>query len=119
ITHIEYSGKDSDKKEKLFELLKSIPEQTIVYVRSPKRAEELSLEYITRITKTGMELPIIQWIDENISEEWNLKTILNHGIGMHNGQFPRHIVNSQLDYFNQGKLNVIFATTSLIEGVNT
>lgn len=119
ITHIEYSGKDSDKKEKLFELLKSIPEQTIVYVRSPKRAEELSLEYITRITKTGMELPIIQWIDENISEEWNLKTILNYGIGMHNGQFPRHIVNSQLDYFNQGKLNVIFATTSLIEGVNT
>lgn len=119
ITHIEYSGKDSDKKEKLFELLKSIPDQTIVYVRSPKRAEELSLEYITRITKIGVELPIIQWIDENISEEWNLKTILNHGIGMHNGQFPRHIVNSQLDYFNQGKLNVIFATTSLIEGVNT
>ena len=119
ITHIEYSGKDSDKKEKLFELLKLIPEQTIVYVRSPKRAEELALEYITRIAKTEVELPIIQWIDENISREWNLKTILNHGIGIHNGQFPRHIVNSQLDYFNQGKLNVIFATTSLIEGVNT
>ena len=119
ITHIEYSGKDSDKKEKLFELLKLIPEQTIIYVRSPKRAEELALEYITRIAKTEVELPIIQWIDENISKEWNLKTILNHGIGIHNGQFPRHIVNSQLDYFNQGKLNVIFATTSLIEGVNT
>lgn len=119
ITHIEYSGEDSDKKEKLFELLKSTPEQTIVYVRSPKRAEELALEYISHTTKTEVELPIIQWIDDNVSKEWNLKIILNHGIGIHNGQFPRHIVNSQLDYFNQGKLNVIFATTSLIEGVNT
>lgn len=45
--------------------------------------------------------------------------MLNHGVGIHNGQFPRPIVNSQLDYFNQGKLNVIFATTSLIERINT
>ena len=28
-------------------------------------------------------------------------------------------MNSQLEYFNNGNLNVIFATTSLIEGVNT
>lgn len=119
ITHIEYSGDDSDKKDRLFDLLRTISEQTIVYVRSPKRAEELALEYISNIAKTDDRLPIIRWIDENVSKEWNLKAILNHGVGIHNGQFPRHIVNSQLDYFNQGKLNIIFATTSLIEGINT
>lgn len=119
ITHIEYSGDDSNKKDRLFDLLKTISEQTIVYVRSPKRAEELALEYISNTAKTEDRLPIIRWIDENVSKEWNLKAILNHGVGIHNGQFPRHIVNSQLDYFNQGKLNVIFSTTSLIEGVNT
>lgn len=119
ITHIEYSGDDSDKKDRLFDLLRTISEQTIVYVRSPKRAEELALEYISNTAKTDDRLPIIRWIDENVSKEWNLKAMLNHGVGIHNGQFPRHIVNSQLDYFNQGKLNVIFATTSLIEGINT
>ena len=121
ITHIEYSGDDSDKKDRLFDLLRTISEQTIVYVRFPKRVEELALEYIyiSNTAKTDDRLPIIRWIDENVSKEWNLKAILNHGVGIHNGQFPRHIVNSQLDYFNQGKLNVIFATTSLIEGINT
>lgn len=119
ITHIEYSGDDSDKKDRLFDLLRTISEQTIVYVRSPKRAEELALEYISNTAKTDDRLPIIRWIDENVSKEWNLKAMLNHGVGIHNGQFPRHIVNSQLDYFNQGKLNVIFATTFLIEGINT
>ena len=99
--------------------MRTISEQTIVYVRSPKRAEELALEYISNTAKTDDRLPIIRWIDENVSKEWNLKAMLNHGVGIHNGQFPRHIVNSQLDYFNQGKLNVIFATTSLIERINT
>lgn len=46
ITHIEYSGDDSDKKDRLFDLLRTISEQTIVYVRFPKRVEELALEYI-------------------------------------------------------------------------
>lgn len=111
---------EKDKKKKFFNLLRNIEEQTIVYVKSPKQAEVLASEYIeyTKLT-SDMELPIFEWIDEHISREWSLKKFLKSRLGIHNGQYPRHIVNSQLDYFNKGDLKVIFATTSLIEGVNT
>ncbi|MGZ7228794.1 DEAD/DEAH box helicase, partial [Streptococcus pyogenes] len=42
-----------------------------------------------------------------------------NGIGAHNGALPRHIVTSEIDLFNEGKLKIMFATVSLIEGVNT
>ena len=109
-----------ERKMKLFELLNSLSEPTIVYVKSPAQAEELSNEFI-RDNKKGTEntFPIFEWIDENVSVKWNLKKYLQKGIGLHNGQYPRHIVNAQLDYFNNNKINILFATTSLIEGVNT
>ncbi|KGL39972.1 DEAD/DEAH box helicase [Paenilisteria newyorkensis] len=110
----------NQKKEALFRLLQDLEEPTIVYVQSPARAEKLAKEYIEKVTTTVKKsFPIFEWIDENISPNWMLKNFLENGIGLHNGQYPRHIVNSQLDYFNNNNLDVIFATTSLIEGVNT
>lgn len=111
---------EEERKAKLFELLNSLSEPTIVYVKSPAQAEELSNEFI-RDNKKDVEnnFPIFEWIDKNVSVKWNLKKYLQKGIGLHNGQYPRHIVNAQLDYFNDSKINILFATTSLIEGVNT
>lgn len=109
-----------ERKAKLFDLLNSLSEPTIVYVRSPAQAEELSNEFIRDDKKnTENTFPIFEWIDNNVSAKWNLKKYLQKGIGLHNGQYPRHIVNAQLDYFNDNKINILFATTSLIEGVNT
>lgn len=114
---------DQEKRQQLFELLNELTdksEPTIVYVKSPPQAEELAKEYIKSLDIIEeKKFPIFEWIDENISDQWQLKKYLRAGIGLHNGQYPRHIVNSQLEYFNNGNLNVIFATTSLIEGVNT
>ena len=41
------------------------------------------------------------------------------GFGAHNGALPRHIVSSEIEMFNKGILSIMFATVSLIEGVNT
>lgn len=113
-------GSEEEKKAKLFELLSNLSEPTIVYVKSPIQAEELSNEFIKNNKSTQeITFPIFEWIDKNVSTKWNLKKYLQKGIGLHNGQYPRHIVNAQLDYFNDNKINVLFATTSLIEGVNT
>lgn len=110
----------TNKQEELFKMLNSLSEPTIVYVQSPNQAEKLAKAYIDGFKCTKKRIfPIFEWIDENISPNWRLKNFLENGIGLHNGQYPRHVVNSQLDYFNEGLLNVIFATTSLIEGVNT
>ena len=119
IKQISYESED-EKEEKLFQLLNDFSEPTIVYVRSPKRSEDLAKKYIEQFSlEKEKSFPVFDWIDENISSNWILKKYLKNGIGLHNGQYPRHIVNSQLDYFNSGDLKIIFATTSLIEGVNS
>lgn len=110
------------KKEKLFQLLKKQKQPSIVYVKSPNEAYKLANEYLAWANPEGFinpNLDIFEWIDENISEKWQLKKLLKNGIGTHNGALPRHIVTSEIDLFNNGTINILFATVSLIEGVNT
>lgn len=114
--------KKDQKKRKLFELLKELKEPSIVYVKSPNEAYKLASEYIDYLNTTQLvndNLPIFEWMDENVSEQWNLKKLMKYGIGVHNGALPRHIVSSEIDMFNKGILSIMFATVSLIEGVNT
>ncbi|MGF2146432.1 DEAD/DEAH box helicase [Vagococcus fluvialis] len=115
----------SEKKIKLFEMLSTNTEPSLVYMSSPYKAYNLANEYMyylskkNQLDKKEINIPLIDWIDKNISEKWNLKHLLKSGIGVHNGELPRHVVTSQLEYFENKILNVLFVTTSLIEGVNT
>ena len=111
------------KKIKLFELIKEQNAPSIVYVKSPNEAYKLAndylnwLENLNNIENTNLE--IFEWMDKNISPDWQLKRLLRNGIGTHNGALPRHIVTTEIDLFNDRHLKVLFATVSLIEGVNT
>ena len=116
---------NSGKKKKLFDLLLSQTEPSIVYVKSPGEAYKLANEYFGFLKERQIELEtlgnndLLEWIDENISPQWELRDLLYHKIGTHNGSLPRHIVTSEIELFNNKELKVLFATTSLIEGVNT
>lgn len=111
------------KKIKLFELIKEQNAPSIVYVKSPDEAYKLANEYLNWLGNLNNienpNLEIFEWMDKNISPDWQLKRLLKNGIGAHNGALPRHIVTTEIDLFNDGYLNVLFATVSLIEGVNT
>lgn len=113
----------NSKKNRLFDLLFEQSESSIVYVKSPNEAYKLANEYLeylgTKICIINPDLEIFEWMDENIAADWHLKNLLKHGIGAHNGALPRHVVTSEIDLFNDGVLKVLFATASLIEGVNT
>lgn len=114
--------KSNQKKKELFKLLKELKEPSIVYVKSPNEAYKLANEYINYLKPTNFvnsNLPVFEWMDENISEKWKLKKLMMNGIGAHNGALPRHIVSSEIEMFNNGILSIMFATVSLIEGVNT
>ncbi len=114
--------KNKEKKQELFKLLKGLKEPSIVYVKSPNEAYKLANEYIDyfkNVDVVNRNLPIFEWMDENISEKWDLKKLMKYGIGAHNGALPRHIVSSEIEMFNEGILQILFATVSLIEGVNT
>lgn len=113
------------KKLRLFKLLyqKLNGQSTIVYVKSPAEAYKLANEYLeylnTQAKIVNPSLDIYEWMDRNISVDWSLKKMLMYGIGAHNGVLPRHIINSEIELFNTKKINILFSTASLIEGVNT
>lgn len=121
-------GRSGEKKEfmerTLFELLYSLKdEQTLIFCSSPSKVRELSKKYVAFLIEKNDEsissLPLVEWIEKNIHNQWCLVDCLNHKIGIHDGALPRHITTSIIDYFNRHSLNCLFCTTTIIEGVNT
>jgi len=113
------------KEEKLFEwLLKLKNEQNIIYCSSPSKVRYLSIkfhDYLVdkNIKSQNEELSIIEWIKENVSENWSVIDCLKYGIGIHDGALQRHITSTIISYFNRKKLSYLFCTSTIIEGVNT
>lgn len=128
--HIEYKNtgvrkQEKEKELKLFELLSlQNNEQSIVYVSSPSRAYSIAKRYFeylneNQLLKQPQYLPICEWIEENIDKDWGFNTLIKNHIGVHSGIIPKHLVHSMIEYFNEGKINVLFCTSTIIEGVNT
>ncbi|MGF2993845.1 DEAD/DEAH box helicase [Lactococcus lactis] len=123
------TANNNKKNEELYGLLETLSEPTIVYVKHPSDAYKFAngyLEYLSAKDSlpTQRALDIFPWINDNISSDWRLKKFLSYGIGIHCGPIPRHIAISEVEYFNSeqndsNRIDVLFATTSLIEGVNT
>lgn len=113
------------KENTLFDLLlENSHEQSIIYCSSPNRVRDLAKRFSNYLFEKGIEnsdseLDIIEWIKENISSDWSLIKLLNNKIGIHDGALQKHITSSIINYFNEGKLNYLFCTTTIIEGVNT
>lgn len=113
------------KENTLFDLLlENSHEQSIIYCSSPNRVRDLSKRFSNYLFEKGIEnsdseLDIIEWIRVNISSDWSLIKLLNNKIGIHDGALQKHITSSIINYFNEGKLNYLFCTTTIIEGVNT
>lgn len=114
-----------DRETRLFELLTSLSEeQTIIYCSSPERVRSLSKKFCAYLLAnteqdTTLDLPIIEWISNNISARWSINNVLKHRIGIHDAALPKHITTSIIDYFNDNKLRYLFCTSTIIEGVNT
>ena len=118
-------GRKKEIKEKaLFDLLWTLnDEQTIIYCSSPRKVRYLSKQFSKYLDKKNggdrTELNLIDWIKINISPRWSLIECLIHGIGIHDGALQKHITSSIIKFFNENKLNYLFCTTTIIEGVNT
>lgn len=123
-----YLDKNPDEKEtRLFEELKKLDGQTIIYCSSPDKATNTAINFAKYLEKniserlnTENDIPLISWICDNLSYKWDVILCLKHKIGLHNGAFPKHINSAIMDYFNMGtKLKYLFCTSTIIEGVNT
>ena len=57
--------------------------------------------------------------NQDSSAFWSLIQALESGIGIHHGKFPKYIQNEVLRLFNNGVIDYLFCTSTIIEGVNT
>ncbi len=118
-------GQKKDNKENaLFSLLLELKEeQTLIYCSSPARARSLSNSFLLyvkdHIDKLQEDLSLIEWIEKNVSKKWGLINCLRYKIAFHDGALQKHITASIINYFNNQKINFLFCTSTIIEGVNT
>lgn len=121
-----HSNKRTQKKQTLFNLLMSFKreEQSLVYCSSPDKARELAFDYYMHLCNHNLnarctDLPLIEWIRKEIGYQWSVVKELEYGIAIHDGSMPKHLGASIIRYFNTHKIDVIFCTPTIIEGVNT
>lgn len=108
----------------LFETLVELRnEQTLIYCSSPERTRELSRKFMEyakqRHVLTRQNIALIDWAKEHIHPNWSLCECLEFGIGVHDAALPRHLSASIIHYFNRTKIQYLFCTSTIIEGVNT
>ena len=94
---------------------------TIVFCRSPKRAAEIAL----RLSENSKDVfderlaGATRWLGENYHSDWHFVKALRAGIGVHHGRIPRALGQYVVRLFNDGILERLVCTSTLIEGVNT
>jgi hypothetical protein len=117
-----------EKRQLLFGLIDSLIEPTLVYCSAPEKAVDLVKDLVrsdfegsfdrTPELKEDVE-KVTRWIRNNIHPDWVLCEALKKGVAFHHGGLPRHVGSTLVDLFNSGGINVLFCTSTLIEGVNT
>lgn len=104
-------------------LLDELGGQTLVYCQSPASTRKVLKAYLENriipITDDIELLEAAQWTAENYHEEWLVSVALMHGIGIHHGRLPRSLGRFMIRAFEEGKLQLLLCTSTLIEGVNT
>lgn len=119
-------NRTDSKRNRLIEILKklkTVKENSILYCSGPGRAESYAKEIIFSSIYEGHDcspyVDFLEHISQIYSKEWNIYKALKFGVGIHHGLVPKYIQKEIINLFNNGHLNVLVATTTITEGVNT
>jgi hypothetical protein len=116
----EVSASD-DKAAVLVSLCERLGDMTLVYCQSPDRAHKTA----RTLVDAGIFEPepslasAADWVANNFHPDWIVVDALRHGIGVHHGQLPRALGQFMVKAFEEGRIKILIATGTLIEGVNT
>ena len=115
------AGKGKDE-ERLIKLLPNLIGPTLVFCGSVKKARNTG-KLIAGNRKDFMPgkplTAAIKWLGENYHPKWGLVNALQKGVGIHHAKLPRSISQLLVRLFNDGHLDFLVCTSTLIEGVNT
>ncbi|TPJ40807.1 DEAD/DEAH box helicase [Mesorhizobium sp. B2-6-5] len=114
--------KEEPKPARLLDVLDTVrSQQTLVYLRSPRSTYKCGIEAIGLSGLKGRKhaLELAMWVRQNYHSQWILADCLEKGVGIHHGRIPRALAQYQIALFNDGLIDTILCTSSMIEGVNT
>lgn len=100
-------------------VIKAIDGQSLVYRGLSKYSAEVTAKNLIKHKKRNTKSELIRYIQDNVSKEWSLVECLESGIAFHHGALPKYIQTEIMDAFNQGELDTIVCTSTIVEGVNT
>lgn len=105
----------------LASLCRELQRMTLVYCQSPARAHQTARELLA--AGVGEPEPTLasaaDWVTANFHADWAVVAALRRGIGIHHGQLPRALGQFMVKAFEEGRIKLLIATGTLIEGVNT
>jgi len=113
----------SSKNTKLIEILNQHKEKkTLIYAGTYTEINTVSELIKNSIPKSeSKKLKLFsKWLATNYEKDWDLTKVVRRGMGIHNGRLHRSLSQIQVKLFeDEGGLNNIVSTSSIIEGVNT
>jgi hypothetical protein len=113
-------GKGKDI-QRLLDVLAGLDEPTLVYCNSPSRVNKIAEAMLEAdiLNPSGSLDDAAAWIGEEYHPDWTLPKGLPLGIGIHHGRLPRALAQFVVKAFNDGNIQFLICTSTLIEGVNT
>jgi hypothetical protein len=109
------------KETALVDLCTKLKGETLVYCQSPDSAHKTA----RMLLELGVGEPepsldgAADWVSENFHPNWVIVEALRRGVGVHHGQLPRALGQFIVKAFEDGRIRILIATGTLIEGVNT
>lgn len=109
------------RDERLVALIGELEEPTLVYCSSPERVRRVAEALLSEgIGRNRPEMAAaVDWVSSNFHPEWLFPRALGRGIGYHHGRLPRALAQLSVRAFNDGHIDTLICTSTLIEGVNT
>lgn len=108
-----------DDREDLLRICRELDDPTLIFVKSPNRANEVARWLVEAGIGGGGLQGAGDWVAENYHPDWILARSLRVGVGVHHGRVPRAIAHHIVSAFNRDQLGFLICTSTLIEGVNT
>jgi hypothetical protein len=119
LIRVKRSGSDLNTLCQLVKKLQGEP--TLIFCKSPKSTNEVAKALLdTGVTEQTHDADSAAgWMEQHFHPEWVLPRSMKQSIGIHHGRLPRSLGQYVVRAFNDGRIDVLICTSTLIEGVNT
>jgi len=135
-----YETRPTNSEERATGIVKHISKnklgKTILYCSTPKKAMQYTKKVISMLSgdmhvakQKKHTLGVCAEFADHLKHRyctldsgklsWSIVDALNSGYGIHHGRLPKYVQKHMLKLFNEGEVEFLFCTSTIIEGVNT